>query len=143
MTIPPQSYQIAQCSLEHINDEEHTENKHTYEVSGSTLDKAATYPTINRSTMGTDIPILLFNTSNEPLHIPIGQRVAQIRQVKEDDVEITSIQEFTEQSHQDNAANQKGSVPKFIAQDTGLTPEEQIEHWEEFQRTGYHYPFYD
>ena len=140
LTIPPQSYQVAHCSLEHMDNKNDTASTHTYEVSGSTLAKAATYPTIHKSTLNTNIPILLFNTSNEPLHIPTGQRVAQIRQVQEDEVEITSTQEFPTQGTRDNTGNQERTIPDFITQDTGLTQEEQAEHWEEFQKNGYHYP---
>ena len=138
LTIPPQSYQVAHCSLEHMDNKNDTASTHTYEVSGSTLAKAATYPTIHKSTVNTNIPILLFNTSNEPLHIPTGQRVAQIRQVQEDEVEITSTQEFPTQGTKDNTGNQERTIPDFITQDTGLTQEEQAEHWEEFQKNGYH-----
>ena len=134
LTIPPQSYQIAQCSLEH-RDKNTTS---TYEVSGSTLTQAATYPTIHKSTASTDIPILLLNTSDAPLHIPSGQRVAQIQQIQEDEVEITPTQTYgSKDTHTKSGSN---IIPEFITQDTGLTPEEQLEHWEDFQKNGYHYP---
>ena len=140
LTIPPQSYQVTHCSLEHMDNKNNTASTHTYEVSGSTLDKAATYPIIHKSTVSTNIPILLFNTSNEPLHIPTGQRVAQIRQVQEDEVEIPSTQESLTRGTKENTRYQEQTIPEFITQDTGLTQEEQAEHWEEFQKNGYQYP---
>ena len=77
------------------------------------------------------------NTTEQMIHIPAGQSIAQIQLIDKTSVEIHNIQlegsnkQVLDTILKHNAAN---AIPAFIKEDQGFTEEEQQEQWAGYKK---------
>ena len=145
LNIPPKSRIMAACSFQTTGGQPRkpTGERTQYEVLEGQANQARVLPILHTYTSYTDIPIALMNTTDQTIHIPAGQSIAQIQLIDKTSVEIHNIQlegsneQVLETILKHNATN---TIPAFIKNDQGLTEEEQQEQWAGYKKNGYHYP---
>ena len=144
--IPPHSMVTATCTLQKSPNREyhfplHTSGETTYEVLRAVYPRVSSLPILHTYNDYREIQIPLFNDTMEDMFIEANTNIAEIELWDQPDThEVHSYQLIEDNSRTMSCNNVSTEIPDFIAEDDGMSPEEQQEAFMKYIRYGYHHP---